>query len=92
MILSFIYLNHNSHTSLRHLELHDIRFEYVPRWGYQPGWALFGKDLDKQAMRTFYLSRIIFPEGEEAARCLSLGTSGVSMPGRIEKAGEAKLP
>lgn len=73
MNLRFIYLNHNGHTSQRNLRLNDIRFEYVPRWGYQPGWVLFGLDLDKNQPRSFYLSRIIFPDGEEAARCLSLG-------------------
>lgn len=62
MKIEFDYLNHNGHTSTRHIEVDSVEFHHRPGWGYQPGWFVSGWDFDKHSRRSFSLSRIIIPE------------------------------
>lgn len=60
--LSFTYINHNGKKSRRTINPETLEFDFKPGYGYQPGWAISGYCHDKEARRTFFLSRIIFDD------------------------------
>jgi predicted DNA-binding transcriptional regulator YafY len=60
--LTFKYLNHNGKISVRTVDVEELEFDFKPGYGYQPGWAISGFCHDKQARRTFFLSRILFED------------------------------
>ena len=63
-IISFDYLNHNGKTAKRTVTVDAVEFFSKVHFGYQPGWYISGFCHDKQARRSFALSRIIFDGSE----------------------------
>ena len=60
--LEFQYINHRGEMSLRTLDVDALEFHFNPGYGYQPGWFISGFDMERQARRSFALSRIMFEE------------------------------
>lgn len=59
--ITFNYKNHRGEIRQRTIAFSDLRFIRDPGYGYQPGWFLYGKCLEKQEIRSFALCNIIFP-------------------------------
>lgn len=57
--VQFRYLNHHGKMALRTVDVDSVDFQLHPGLGYQSGWFISGFDHDKQAHRSFALSRII---------------------------------
>lgn len=72
--ISFEYMNHNGKRSMRTIDVDRVEFCMEPGFGYQPGWAVSGRCHEKNARRTFFLSRIVFPEPEKGIRHIPLLT------------------
>lgn len=62
-ILTFDYVNHSGIMATRRVVPDRISFLVNPGFGYQPGWFLVGICLDKNDWRSFALTRIVFPDG-----------------------------
>lgn len=62
--VKFKYLNHRGEVAERHVEIASIDFVNNPGYNYQPGWFISGHDLDKNAYRSFALSRIVISDDE----------------------------
>ena len=62
MIIEFTYRNHRGQIEQRRVDVDSIEYIRDPGFHYQPGWFLSGKDLDRDARRSFALTHIILPE------------------------------
>lgn len=60
--INFRYVNHRGEFREVNLIPTDLSFKAVPDYYPQPQWLLTGWDIDKQATRTFSLSRIVIEE------------------------------
>lgn len=60
--VKFKYLNHRGVTAKRTVDVDSVEFIGVSNFGYQPGWFISGRCHDKNARRSFALSRIVFEE------------------------------
>lgn len=60
--ITFEYLNHNGKQSTRTVTVDAVEFFNKITLGYQPGWYISGFCHDKQARRSFALSRILFTD------------------------------
>lgn len=68
MKISFDYLNHNGKLARREIEPDALEFIFDPGFGYQPGWVISGHDFAKEARRSFFLPRIVFPDSPPLPR------------------------
>ena len=59
-----MYLNHAGKKAHRIIKVDSVEFIGKVHFGYQPGWFISGFCLEKQARRSFALSRIIFDDSE----------------------------
>jgi hypothetical protein len=59
---TFLYLNHRGETKERTIDVECLEFIPESNYGYQPGWFISGRCYDKNARRSFALSRILMPE------------------------------
>ena len=58
--ITFTYLNHRGEFSRRTVLVDSLEFQNNPGLGYQSGWFLSGICQDREARRSFALSRIVF--------------------------------
>lgn len=63
----FTYRNHKGAERLRRVQIQSLDFFSNPGYGYQPGWHLTGLDLDKNEVRSFALSHIVFEPDTKGA-------------------------
>lgn len=63
-VITFEYLNHAGKKQRRKITVDAVEFIGKVNYGYQPGWFISGFCHDKQARRSFALSRIIFDDSE----------------------------
>jgi predicted DNA-binding transcriptional regulator YafY len=63
IIAKFMYTNYKGETKERKIEFESISFISNPGFGYQPGWFINGYCFEKNARRSFALSRVIINEG-----------------------------
>jgi predicted DNA-binding transcriptional regulator YafY len=63
-LLTFEYKNHRGEVATRRVKPIGVMFVRNPSYGYQPGWFLHGRCLDKDAIRSFALCNIILPDNE----------------------------
>lgn len=63
--IHFRYKNHRGEISDRQIIPDALEWISYPGYNYQPGWFLSGMDLDRKQRRSFALSHIILPEGDE---------------------------
>lgn len=63
MIIKFLYRNHREEIAERTVIPHTLEYLTNPPdiYGYKPGWFLQAFCMDRQAMRSFELTRIIPP-------------------------------
>lgn len=60
-MIEFAYRNYRGEIAVRKIEPTDLAYQPKPGYDYQPGWALSGIDLERDARRTFFLPHIILP-------------------------------
>lgn len=70
--VKFTYLNHHGKEAARTVDVECLEFQRSPGYGYQPGWFLTGHCHDKDARRSFALSRIILFDLTENSMATSI--------------------
>jgi predicted DNA-binding transcriptional regulator YafY len=63
--VKFTYRNHAGKIEDREVEPISIGWQIEPRHPYQPGWFLVAYDPSRKANRSFALSSIILPKGDD---------------------------
>ena len=71
--IEFVYLNHRGEKGLRRIIPEALEFHASRGHGYQPGWFISGHCLDRDARRSFALSRIDFSGKIEGNGIFRLG-------------------
>lgn len=68
-VMHFTYTNHRGETRQRKVIFYSILYHTkpMPEYGYEPGLFLHGLDLEKDAYRTFDMSKILPPDGAQVA-------------------------
>lgn len=62
--ITFTYINHAGKRAERTVDVETLEFIKDPGFGYQGGWFISGRCHDKNARRSFSLSRIVLPDSE----------------------------
>lgn len=60
--ITFKYMNHNGKLAERTIDVDSVEFIGFASLGYQPGWFISGRCHEKNARRSFALSRIVLPD------------------------------
>lgn len=62
--LVFTYRNHRGELRQRQIIPDSLEWLSAPGFGYQPGWFLSGRDIGKDARRSFALSHIVLNDDQ----------------------------
>jgi hypothetical protein len=63
--VTFVYTNHRGITGERTIDVDSIEWHQEPGFGYQPGWFISGRCHEKDARRSFAMSRIMLGHHNE---------------------------
>lgn len=70
IVVSFDYLNHRGIVKKRTIDVECLEFIREVGFNYQPGWFLSGRCHEKDARRSFALSRIVFDDDDKTRHLL----------------------
>lgn len=79
--MKFIYTNYKGETEERDIDVTALSYIPAPRFGYEPGWFLTGRDRSRNGqMRSFRFDGRMIPTAGDTAERMGQGLSMVEYP------------